>query len=201
MLKGLAYLHNEGIIHRDLKPENVLIHDNCVKIADFGLASLEGPRRGLYGSSVLFLEQYNWKYPSNLHSQDVLNTMGQMPVNAMSIPRYEGAVKTSDSVLVESINTSNTGESKLESADGTMFSITWMSDQQSTSSTSSTSSTDSDSLSASIRDSAIPSDVYLTSGVGTSTYSSPEQKYSNCYSTSSDIYSAGLILLELLMLK
>ena len=42
-------LHHEGIIHRDLKPENVLLHDNCVKIADFGLASLEGPRRGIYG--------------------------------------------------------------------------------------------------------------------------------------------------------
>ena len=40
---------------------------------------------------------------------------------------------------------------------------------------------------------------HLTSGIGTTTYSSPEQKFSNDYSTSSDIYSAGLILVELLM--
>ena len=41
--------------------------------------------------------------------------------------------------------------------------------------------------------------LHLTSGIGTTTYSSPEQRFSNHYSTSSDIFSAGLILLELLM--
>ena len=46
LLQGLQYLHQSGIIHRDLKPENVLIHGDVVKIADFGLASLEASRRG-----------------------------------------------------------------------------------------------------------------------------------------------------------
>lgn len=41
--------------------------------------------------------------------------------------------------------------------------------------------------------------LHLTSGIGTATYSSPEQRFSSNYSTSSDIFSAGLILLELLM--
>lgn len=38
MLEGISYLHNNGFFHRDLKPENMLITNNTLKIADFGLA-------------------------------------------------------------------------------------------------------------------------------------------------------------------
>lgn len=31
-------MHRHGYFHRDLKPENLLIHNNVVKIIDFGLA-------------------------------------------------------------------------------------------------------------------------------------------------------------------
>jgi serine/threonine protein kinase len=37
-LLGLAYMHKYGFFHRDLKPENLLLIDEKVKIADFGLA-------------------------------------------------------------------------------------------------------------------------------------------------------------------
>jgi serine/threonine protein kinase len=41
---GLAHCHNLGIIHRDLKPDNLLLKHprsiNCIKIADFGFATL-----------------------------------------------------------------------------------------------------------------------------------------------------------------
>ena len=46
-MKGLEYLHSQGIIHRDLKPENVLLHEGIIKIADFGLSSLEASRRSI----------------------------------------------------------------------------------------------------------------------------------------------------------
>ena len=117
----------------------------------------------------------------------------QTPV---SLPRYDGIMRPIDEIVVESVDSANTGESLLEFTDGTQFSITWMSDHQSQSTISSSSESSS---SSSIQSDAIPTEVFLTSGVGTATYSSPEQKYSNCYSTSSDIYSTGLILLELLM--
>lgn len=38
VLQGLAHMHKENYFHRDMKPENILINDDNVKIADFGLA-------------------------------------------------------------------------------------------------------------------------------------------------------------------
>ena len=38
ILNGCGELFKSGIIHRDLKPANILIKDEILKIADFGLA-------------------------------------------------------------------------------------------------------------------------------------------------------------------
>ncbi len=45
---GMAHVAEAGICHRDLKPSNILIRDdNCVKVADFGVASIEATLCGL----------------------------------------------------------------------------------------------------------------------------------------------------------
>ncbi|KAK4270181.1 hypothetical protein QN277_023255 [Acacia crassicarpa] len=38
VLLGLSHMHKKGFFHRDLKPENVLVTNDVLKIADFGLA-------------------------------------------------------------------------------------------------------------------------------------------------------------------
>ncbi|KAG0478451.1 hypothetical protein HPP92_013170 [Vanilla planifolia] len=38
VLQGLSYMHRNGYFHRDLKPENLLVKNEIIKIADFGLA-------------------------------------------------------------------------------------------------------------------------------------------------------------------
>ncbi|XP_051694925.2 eukaryotic translation initiation factor 2-alpha kinase 1 isoform X2 [Oryctolagus cuniculus] len=40
LVEGVFYIHNMGIVHRDLKPRNIFLHgpDQQVKIGDFGLA-------------------------------------------------------------------------------------------------------------------------------------------------------------------
>jgi len=37
LLEAIESVHNLGFIHRDIKPENILISQDRVKLADFGL--------------------------------------------------------------------------------------------------------------------------------------------------------------------
>lgn len=37
-LEATAFMHKYGVFHRDLKPENLLVKEDTIKIADFGLA-------------------------------------------------------------------------------------------------------------------------------------------------------------------
>ena len=38
MTRAVAHAHRQGVVHRDLKPENVLVDEDAVLIADFGIA-------------------------------------------------------------------------------------------------------------------------------------------------------------------
>lgn len=38
LLDAISHLHENKIVHRDLKPENVLLHNNALKLTDFGIS-------------------------------------------------------------------------------------------------------------------------------------------------------------------
>lgn len=38
ILRALNYIHSRNIIYRDIKPGNIMIHDNIVKLMDFGIS-------------------------------------------------------------------------------------------------------------------------------------------------------------------
>lgn len=46
LLQAVAFIHSRRYLHRDIKPGNLLLSNNCLKIADFGLArALTEPSR------------------------------------------------------------------------------------------------------------------------------------------------------------
>jgi len=47
ILRGVAYLHEQGIMHRDLSPNNILVdRSGIIKIADLGCAWTEEDDKG-----------------------------------------------------------------------------------------------------------------------------------------------------------
>jgi serine/threonine protein kinase len=38
LLKAFQKMRDKNFVHRDIKPQNIRVHNNILKIADFGLA-------------------------------------------------------------------------------------------------------------------------------------------------------------------
>ena len=53
VLSGLGEAHRHGIVHRDIKPSNILLGNNGVKVADFGIARASSEASALTDTGIL----------------------------------------------------------------------------------------------------------------------------------------------------
>jgi protein kinase len=74
VLQGLNFMHKQNFFHRDMKPENILVNEDQVKIADFGLARELNNKSNLtdyvatrwYRSPEVILKSKNYHSPIDI---------------------------------------------------------------------------------------------------------------------------------------
>jgi serine/threonine protein kinase len=115
---ALQYAHGQGVVHRDIKPENILVdRRGRVRILDFGLSKLIGPRAGAVltrADQVMGTPHYmapeQWESPQAVdHRADIYSLgvvfyellTGELPVGRFEPPSRRVAldVRLDDVVL------------------------------------------------------------------------------------------------------
>ncbi|XP_059090502.1 serine/threonine-protein kinase Tao-like [Tigriopus californicus] len=82
-LAGLSYLHCQSRIHRDIKAGNILLTDQgCIKLADFGSASIASPANSFVGTPY-------WMAPEVILAMDEGQYDGKVDVWSLGITCIE----------------------------------------------------------------------------------------------------------------
>ncbi|KAL1568147.1 [pyruvate dehydrogenase (acetyl-transferring)] kinase [Salvia divinorum] len=92
ILKGLAFLHENGVMHRDLKPANVLYGgEGRIKICDFGLAAYVGAPWGRgVGTRIYKAPETLFEWEGCAGEVDIWSVGCMMAQFVMDAPLFNG---------------------------------------------------------------------------------------------------------------
>ena len=95
LLAGLQFSHEKGIVHRDVKPDNVMLTDDqTVKIADFGIARMEGSGATVVGTMLgtpSYMSPEQWRGDAQIDARSDIYAAGVMLYHLLTGKRpFEG---------------------------------------------------------------------------------------------------------------
>ena len=177
LLVGLEYIHSQTIIHRDLKPANIFVcHKKnskaTLKIGDFGLSTKETESGAYNHRRTVSSPVPHSHFPKKCYS--VGNDLQGHTRKRSAV--VTGAITRNGTshVGTNSLIPSNPKNNKYLTLGTDYFSHTPFNNQNFS-----------------------PDSDFTKSKVGTLTYASPEQKKGGHYSYNTDLYSLGIIAIEL----
>lgn len=68
MLLGISHCHSVKVVHRDIKPDNFLVDGQTIKLGDFGLSAVLGPKgtlSGIFGTAPFMCPEMLGGFPYN----------------------------------------------------------------------------------------------------------------------------------------
>ena len=95
LLSGLQFSHDKGIVHRDVKPDNVMLtEDQTVKIADFGIARIEGSGATVVGTMLgtpSYMSPEQWRGDAQIDARSDIYAAGVLLYHLLTGKRpFEG---------------------------------------------------------------------------------------------------------------